>query len=102
MYAVIQVVEGGNMAAQLHLVSTIANVLPHTRRRARDTEVALIELLDQVRAGQIQGLMYVVNYGHARHEPGVTGSYVQDPTNALGAAAKLWAALHVLQEALAS
>lgn len=79
--------------SKLYLVSNTPNVLPLHRRRSEDTEKALTVLLDQARAGQIKGFMYVIKYDTGRHEPGATGDYRNDTTNALGAAAKLWQAL---------
>lgn len=81
------------MGAKLHLVNSAENVLPLTRRRTADTVAALAELLNRARAGEIQGFMFVAKYRHG-HEPGATGDYRSDPVNALGAAAKLWAALN--------
>jgi hypothetical protein len=70
-----------------------ADILPLHRRRSADTVQALEQLLDQARAGQLHGFMFVAKYGMHRHEPGATGEYRSDPTGALGAAAKLWQAL---------
>jgi hypothetical protein len=78
---------------KLQLVRTTADILPLHRRREADTIQALEQLLDQARAGQLKGFMFVAKYGMHRHEPGATGDYRHEPTNALGAAAKLWQAL---------
>jgi hypothetical protein len=78
---------------KLQLVRTGAQILPLHRHRHADTIEALEVLLDQARAGQLTGLMFVAKYGMHKHDPGATGDYRSDPTNALGAAAKLWQAL---------
>lgn len=63
----------------------IAQVISLQRRRASDTIRVLCKLLDQARAGQLRGLVYVAKYSPTRHDPGITGEYLRYRMSALGA-----------------
>lgn len=68
-------------------------VISLQQRRSRDTVYALTKLLDQARAGQLKGLVFVSKYSNSRHEPGITGEYANDRISAMGAATELLDAL---------
>lgn len=83
-------------AASKKLRLVASNVLPLRRPvRSADTCAALERLLDQARAGEIRGFLWVAQYGDKEHRPGATGEYTHDLTKAIGAAVRLMDALHL-------
>lgn len=58
-------------------------------RRAKDTIVALEEMLELARAGFLRGLVFSAKTGPGDHQIGFTGDYIDDPIQAVAVSSRL-------------
>lgn len=57
--------------------------------RSRDMIEALEDLLGRARKGQLRGFAFAIKVGSRRHRVGFTGTYWDDPTEALGCVTRM-------------
>lgn len=64
--------------------------------RSRETVELLSKLLEQAKAGDIKGLLFVVKLGTGRHAMGLSGSYRDDPSTGIAASSRMQHRLNLL------
>ena len=65
------------------------NVTQIDQHPHNDTVLALREILERAERGQVRGLVFAIKLPGRRHRIGFTGSYFDDPIDALGTVTRI-------------